>query len=68
MSALTNVERRIRWAAVFLLAGLVVQGLSLLRVAALSFVVFTTLGLLLLAIGAVIFLFSLLEAGPDDEK
>jgi hypothetical protein len=61
---LTHVEKRIRWSALFLLAGLLVEALSFVRVAALSFVLFTTLGLLLLGIGAVLFLFSLLEAGP----
>jgi len=65
---LTHVEKRIRWSALFLLAGLVVEALSLVRVAALSFVLFTTLGLLLMAIGAVLFLFSLLEAGGGGEK
>jgi hypothetical protein len=68
MTALTNLERRIRWAAIFLLAGLAVEAASLFRVAALSFVLFTTLGLLLLALGGALFLFSLLEAGPPDEK
>jgi hypothetical protein len=63
---LTTVEKRIRWSALFLLAGLGVEALSLCKVAALSFVLFTTLGLLLLGIGAALFLFSLLEAGPTD--
>ena len=64
---LTQVEKRIRWSSLFLLAGLVVEALSLVRVAALSFVLFTTLGLLFMGIGAVLFLFSLLEAGPADK-
>jgi hypothetical protein len=64
---LTHVEKRIRWSALFLLAGLVVEALSMVRVAALSFVLFTTLGLLFLGIGAVLFLFSLLEAGSADK-
>ena len=65
---LTRVERRIRVASVFLLAGLLVVAASLLRVAALSFVLFTTLGLLLLGVGAVIFLTSLLDAGPTEAQ
>ena len=64
---LSSVEKRIRWSASFLLAGLLVEALSMVRVAALSFVLFTTLGLLFMAIGAVLFLFSLLEAGPADK-
>jgi hypothetical protein len=64
---LTLVEKRIRWSALFLLAGLLVEGLSMLRVAALSFVLFTTLGLLFMGVGAVLFLLSLLEASPADE-
>jgi hypothetical protein len=63
---LTTVEKRIRWSALFLLAGLLVEALSLWKVAALSFVLFTTLGILFLGIGAVLFLLSLLEAGPAD--
>ena len=63
---LTLVEKRIRWSALFLLAGLLVEALSMVRVAALSFVLFTTLGLLFMGIGAVLFLLSLLEAGPAD--
>lgn len=64
---LTRVEKDIRWSALFLLAGLLVEALSMVRVAALSFVVFTTLGLLLMAVGAVLFLLSLLEAGHTGE-
>jgi hypothetical protein len=67
MAALTGVERRIRWSAIFLLAGLAVEAASLLKVAALSFVVFTTVGLLLFAVGAALFLLSLLEAGPAEK-
>lgn len=65
-NSLTPVEKRIRWSALCLLLGLVVEALSLVRVAALSFVLFTTVGLLLMAVGAVLFLLSLLEAGPAD--
>jgi hypothetical protein len=65
---LTTVEKRIRWSALFLLAGLLVEALSLCKVAALSFVLFTTLGILFLGIGAVLFLLSLLEAGPADRS
>jgi len=66
MAALTRVEHRIRWSAIFLLAGLVVEAASLLKVAALSFVLFTTAGVLLFAVGAVLFLLSLLEAGSGE--
>jgi len=66
MAALTRVEHRIRWSAIFLLAGLVVEAGSLLKVAALSFVFFTTAGVLLFAVGVVLFLLSLLEAGSGE--
>ena len=66
MAALTRVEHRIRWSAIFLLAGLVAEAASLLKVAALSFVLFTTVGVLLFAVGAVLFLLSLLEAGSGE--
>ena len=67
MTALTRVERRIRWSAIFFLAGLAVEAASLFKVAALSFVLFTTLGVLLFAVGAVLFLLSLLEAGSGEK-
>ena len=66
MAPLTRVEQRIRWSAVFLLAGLVVEAASLLKVAALSFVLFTTAGVLLFVAGAVLFLLSLLDAGSRE--
>ena len=65
---LTRVEKDIRWSALFLLAGVVVEALSMVRVAALSFVLFTTLGLLLMGVGAALFLLSLLEAGHGEQK
>jgi hypothetical protein len=66
MAALTKVEHRIRWSAIFLLAGLAVEAASLFKVAALSFVLFTTAGVFLFVVGAVLFLLSLLEAGSGE--
>jgi hypothetical protein len=54
------IERRIRWAAVMIGAGLVLQFFTLLRVHPLAFVVFVAVGCPLVAAGAILYLWSVL--------
>jgi hypothetical protein len=57
------ITKRVRIAGVFVLLGLVVEGLSLMWNHPLSFVAFLGIGGLLLAAGIVTYLFMLLSAG-----
>jgi hypothetical protein len=57
------ITKRVRVAGVFILLGLVVEGLSLMWNHPLSFVAFIGIGGLLLAAGVVTYLFMLLSAG-----
>jgi hypothetical protein len=57
------ITKRVRIAGVFVLLGLVVEGLSLMWNHPLSFVAFLGIGGLLLAAGVVTYLFMLLSAG-----
>jgi hypothetical protein len=57
------ITKRVRVAGVFILLGLVVEGLSLMWNHPLSFVAFLGIGGLLLAAGIVTYLFMLLSAG-----
>jgi hypothetical protein len=52
-------ERRIRWAAVMIGAGLVLQFFTLLRVHPLAFVVFLAVGCPLIAAGGILYLWTL---------
>jgi len=53
------IERRIRWAAVMIGAGLLLQFFTLLRVHPLAFVVFLAAGCPLVAAGVILYLWSL---------
>jgi hypothetical protein len=57
------IERRIRLSAGLLLLGLLVETLTLLVLHPLSFIVFASLGVLLIGAGIVVFLLTLLHAG-----
>ena len=54
------VERRIRWASLLIVAGLLVQLASLLVIHPLAFVAFLMVGCPLIAVGIVLYLLSLL--------
>jgi hypothetical protein len=53
------IERRIRWAAVMIGAGLMLQFFTLLRVHPLAFVVFLAVGCPLVAAGVILYLWTL---------
>jgi hypothetical protein len=57
------ITKKVRIAGVFVLLGLVVEGLSLMWNHLLSFVAFIGIGGLLLAVGIVTYLLMLLSAG-----
>ena len=56
---MTRLERRIRWAAVLILAGLATEAGSLVRHSPGGFLAFATLGVGFIAAGAILFLISL---------
>jgi fatty acid desaturase len=58
---LTPSEKRLRKAAALVLVGLIVEGLSLLSARPLAFVLFVGVGLLLMAVGIVMFLLTLVS-------
>ena len=58
------IERRIRWAAVMIGAGLLLQFFTLLRVHPLAFVVFLAVGCPLIAAGVTLYLWSLVTPRP----
>ena len=58
------IERRIRWSGIWIVAGLVVQMLSLLWMHPLAFVCFLLVGCPLVGIGILFFLYSLVAHQP----
>ena len=60
-------SRKLRFAGAFILAGLIVEGLSLAWNHPLAFVAFIAIGGLLLAIGIVIYLLALLAFSKSDQ-
>lgn len=54
------IERRIRWAAIMIGAGLLLQSITLLRIHPLAFVAFLVVGCPLTAAGVILYLWSLL--------
>ena len=65
-SRASGVERRIRLSGILVLAGLAVEAATLAKVHPLTFMAFTTVGVLLVVAGMVTFLLSLLEVGPGE--
>jgi hypothetical protein len=61
------ITKKIRIAGLFILLGLVVEGLSLMWNHPLSFVAFLGIGGLLLGVGVVVYLVMLLVAGQKPE-
>ena len=59
------VERRIRWASLLIVAGLLVQLASLLVIHPLAFVAFLMVGCPLIGVGIVVYLLSLLPVAGD---
>lgn len=62
MSVRPRIERRIRIAALVSLLGLVVEAVTLNILHPLSFIVFASVGVLLIGAGIVLFLLALLQA------
>lgn len=62
----TKVEQRIRVSGILMLLGIAVEVATLAKVHPLTFMAFTTVGLLFVAAGMVVFLLSLLEVGPRE--
>jgi hypothetical protein len=67
VAAVPLVERRIRWASLFVVAGLLVQLISLLVIHPLAFVAFLMLGCPLIGFGIIVYLLALVssESSPD---
>lgn len=65
----TKMTRRLRQAGGLIIAGLLVQGASLFWNHALSFILFISIGCLLFAIGAVVYLWAIVSnrTGPAGE-
>jgi hypothetical protein len=59
------VERRIRWASLLIVAGLLVQLASLFVIHPLAFVAFLMVGCPLIGVGIVVYLLSLLPVAGD---
>jgi hypothetical protein len=57
----TTIERRIRWSGLLVVAGLVLQMLTLLSIHPLAFVSFLLLGCPLVAAGMLLYLYSLVS-------
>lgn len=64
---MTVLERRIRWAAVFVMVGIAIQIASLASDHPLSFMAFLVLGCPIVLIGILIYLYSLSTARASDE-
>jgi hypothetical protein len=65
MSAGNPIEGRIRLAAILLLAGLAVEAMTLNVLHPLSFILFASLGVLLIVVGIIVYLLALLRAGES---
>jgi hypothetical protein len=61
----SRMERRIRVSGILMLSGIAVEVATLIKIHPLTFMAFTTVGLLFFAAGIVVFLLSLLEVGPN---
>jgi hypothetical protein len=57
----TTIERRVRWSGLLVVAGLVLQMLTLLSIHPLAFVSFLLLGCPLVAAGMLLYLYSLVS-------
>jgi len=62
VAAAPLVERRIRWASLFIVAGLLVQLASLLVIHPLAFVAFVMVGCPLIGIGIIAYLLALVSS------
>jgi hypothetical protein len=61
MFSANSLERRLQIAGIFLIFGLLIEGLCLLSATPIAFVIFVTLGGLLLFCGVALFLFSVVS-------
>jgi len=62
------IERRIRWSGILVGAGLIIQMLTLLATHPLAFVAFLLIGCPLVAIGILLYLYSLVAHGEASER
>lgn len=62
----TKMEQRIRVSGILMLLGVAVEVATLCKIHPLTFMAFTTVGLLFFAAGMITFLVSLLEVGAGD--
>jgi len=60
------IERRIRYSGVFIAAGLIIQLISFIWVQPLAFMAFIVISCPLVAIGILVFLFSLVANRPSE--
>lgn len=63
----SHLGRRLQLAGVLIISGLVVQGVSLFWNHPLSFLVFISVGTLLLAVGIVIYLLTIVSVPHEDQ-
>ena len=63
----SRLGRRLQLAGVLIISGLVVQGVSLFWNHPLSFLVFISVGTLLLAVGIVIYLLTIVSVPHEDQ-
>jgi hypothetical protein len=60
MAARVELEKRLQWAGMLVMAGLLVEGICLLRARPVAFIVLVAVGGFLCAAGIVVYLYSLL--------
>lgn len=68
MNAMLPIERRIRIAAALVLAGLVIEAVSLRILHPLSFVVFAAFGALAIGAGIIVYLLALLRSSERRDE
>jgi hypothetical protein len=59
------VERRLRWAALIISLGLLVQLLTLTKIHPLAFMAFILIGCPLVLVGIVVYLYSIVSQAPE---
>ena len=60
------IERRIRWAGILIAAGLIIQLITFIWIHPLAFMAFILISCPLVAIGILIYLYSLVATGSSD--
>jgi hypothetical protein len=62
------MERRLQYAGIFLILGLLIEALCLLWARPIAFVIFTSVGGLFMFVGISIFLYSLVSTTPSRQN